>query len=191
MYTSYITLPQNLSASPRYLLRFTSILAVFQGGNNWENVLKPKQPEQRHTPDCVCVWWMFGWNTRMNVDIRYDKTFNVYGLLCFFWYSILFLLACDWFTVWGDWFFWVDDLGYTYLNWHLYIYSTWTGSNTPKRKYDKLTNRTWSENKQTSSFVFGSRNWGKFQVGFGDFFFGFHGCHEKNLCWWDWLVQPI
>ena len=66
MYTSYITLPQNLSASPRYLLRFTSILAVFQGGNNWENFLKPKQPEQRHTPDCVCVcvWKHLGtrWN---------------------------------------------------------------------------------------------------------------------------------
>ena len=43
-----ISLPPFFSASPRHLLRFTSILAVFQGGTTGGSVNStPKQPEQK------------------------------------------------------------------------------------------------------------------------------------------------
>ena len=168
MYTSCITLSQP-SASPRYLLRFTSILAVFQGGNNWGGKFlgifpRPKQPEQRHTPDCACVWWMFGLKPRMNVDMI--KTFNVY---VFFLYSkfqsCIFAMGLIHSLGWLDC-FGVDDLGYTSLKLtYTYIAPEWI--RTPQK--GNMTN-LWTElevKTNTSSFDVCGRNWGTFQVGFG------------------------
>lgn len=83
--------------------------------------------------------------------------------------------------------FWVDDLGYTSLKLiYIYIYSTWTSSTTPKRKYDELTNPTWSENKHI--FVWpGGRNWGKFQVGFGSM----KKISADGIVWFNQFKDPL
>lgn len=91
-------------------------------GEFFENQNSRNKDTNRCVCVCVCVYGeCLVWKPEWMLILDMIKLSMSMVCCVFFWYSILFLLACDWFTVWGDWFFWVDDLGYTSLNWHLYI----------------------------------------------------------------------
>ena len=126
------------------------------GGNFWEFFQTKTAGTKTHTG--LRVSMVNVWFEHQN-ECWYDKTLklSMSMVCCVFLYSKFQSCISDMRLIhslgWLDC-FWVDDLGYTSLK-LTYKYSTWTSSTTPKRNYDELTNRTWSESKHI--FVFSRR----------------------------------